>query len=80
MARIKLPGHSQPTKLLIDWATLKGWAVEKCKGGHLAFTHPRIQGKVFASLTPSCSRGWKNSRSLMRQKMIAAGYKPDEVR
>lgn len=80
MARMKLPSNTETTKMLLDWAEAHGWSAHKRANGHLAFTHPKIQGMVFASLTPGCSRGWMRSRAIMRQKMLAAGYKPEEVR
>lgn len=67
-------GQSDTTRRLQEWAEANGWSVHQTRGDHLAFTHPRIPSrKVFASLTPSCPKGWMISRARMHRLMAEHG-------
>jgi hypothetical protein len=46
-----------------------GFDAVKTRGGHWKISHPRMDGPVFASDTPSDHRSLKNLASMLRRKM-----------
>lgn len=58
----------------------RGWRVDRCNGGHLKITHPKIPGPVFTSATPSDHRVVANVKAEIRrrEKMAGLGLEPGE--
>lgn len=76
----RLSNGSKKLKPLFEWAAAHGWTFEKTRGDHLVFTHPKVTARIYTAMTPSCNRAWMNARGDMRHAMLAAGFKPEEVK
>lgn len=57
------------TRRLRAEASSGGWTLRRTSKGHLKFTHPDVEGCVYASGTPSDHRALENTLAEMRRKL-----------
>ena len=60
-------------KCIAAFCKANGWSMEPSKAGHIKLTHPEVPGFVTTASTPSCSRAFLNTRSILLRKMKESG-------